>query len=93
MNTDNGETRREQSVVVVGGGAAGLAATYALRKRGVNVTLLEAEDHVGGRVAEEVVDGFHIDIGAQIFDKSYLSVLAACRELGVELHPTSIKGQ
>lgn len=92
MNTDNGETRREQNVVVVGGGAAGLAATYSLRKQGVNVTLLEAQDHVGGRVAEEVVDGFHIDIGAQIFDKSYLSVLAACRELGVELYPTSIKG-
>ncbi len=72
-------------------GAAGLAATYSLRKQGVDVTLLEANDRVGGRVAEEVVDGFRIDVGAQIFDRSYLSVLAACKELGIDVHRTSTK--
>ncbi len=34
--------------VVVGGGAAGIAATWSLRKSGRDVLLLENEDHVGG---------------------------------------------
>ncbi len=36
-------------VVVVGSGVAGLAAAAALRRRGVNVTLLEGSSRAGGR--------------------------------------------
>jgi monoamine oxidase len=39
------------SVVVVGGGLAGLVSAYELEKRGVSVLLLEASDILGGRVA------------------------------------------
>ncbi|MFT4108959.1 FAD-dependent oxidoreductase [Propionicimonas sp.] len=38
------------SVVVVGGGVAGLAAATGLAERGVRVVLLEAADTLGGRV-------------------------------------------
>ena len=38
------------SVVVVGGGIAGLAATTALAERGVRATLVEREPQLGGRV-------------------------------------------
>ena len=38
-------------VVVVGGGIAGLAAATGLAERGVRVTVVEAEDRLGGRVA------------------------------------------
>lgn len=37
--------------MVVGGGIAGLAATAALVERGVGVTVLEADERLGGRVA------------------------------------------
>jgi len=38
-------------VVVVGAGAAGLAAAARLMERGVrNVVILEAEDRIGGRI-------------------------------------------
>jgi isorenieratene synthase len=37
-------------VVVVGGGIAGLAAAIGLAERGVQVTLVEREDQLGGRV-------------------------------------------
>ncbi|TDP89808.1 isorenieratene synthase [Leucobacter luti] len=39
-----------RKVVVVGGGIAGLAAACGLTERGVEVTLVEAEDRLGGRV-------------------------------------------
>ncbi len=37
-------------VAVIGGGIAGIAAAVALAERGVAVTLLEREPHLGGRV-------------------------------------------
>ncbi|KAM9819072.1 spermine oxidase [Syngnathus typhle] len=44
-------TPRQPRVVVIGAGLAGLAATKVLLKRGfTDVTVLEALDHIGGRV-------------------------------------------
>ena len=42
------------SVGVVGGGFAGLAAGWATAMMGARVTVLEAQDHVGGRVKSSV---------------------------------------
>ena len=39
-----------KSVVILGGGIAGLVAAYELRRAGWSVTLLEARDRIGGRV-------------------------------------------
>ncbi len=39
---------RSQSVAVVGGGPAGLAAAYQLRRQGFRVSLFEARDELGG---------------------------------------------
>ncbi len=41
--------RSRKKVVVVGGGPAGLATAYELRKAGYRVTVLEARHRVGGR--------------------------------------------
>jgi len=70
-------------VIVVGGGAAGLAATRSLHQRGVEATLFEASDRAGGRMYGEVVDGFHIDSGACIFHETQDTVNQLCKELGV----------
>jgi monoamine oxidase len=40
----------EIQVVVVGAGAAGVAAAARLMERGVNVIILEAEERMGGRI-------------------------------------------
>ncbi|MBF2034271.1 MAG: FAD-dependent oxidoreductase [Leptolyngbyaceae cyanobacterium T60_A2020_046] len=42
---------RDLSVVVVGGGLAGLAAAYELSQRGIKVTLLERSPQLGGKIA------------------------------------------
>ena len=72
-------------VVIVGGGAAGLGAAYTLKKHGITPTLLEADDHVGGRLAADEVDGFLIDTGVDFFCYSYDAVFRICQELGVPL--------
>ena len=40
-----------ERAVVVGAGIAGLSAGFRLKEAGFAVTVLEADDHVGGRMA------------------------------------------
>jgi protoporphyrinogen/coproporphyrinogen III oxidase len=80
-----------KKVIVVGAGMAGLAAAYRLRKAGVDVTVLEASDHVGGRVRTDSRDGYKIERGAQLITSTYRNALGLVKELGLEseLRPTS----
>src|SRR5258707_243739 len=41
---------RETDVIIVGAGAAGLAAAAALGEAGLGVTILEARNRIGGRI-------------------------------------------
>ncbi|MGA0558934.1 NAD(P)/FAD-dependent oxidoreductase [Larkinella sp. VNQ87] len=59
------------SVVIVGAGMAGLTCAVYLRQAGIEATLLEASDAVGGRVRTDVVDGFRLDRGFQILLTAY----------------------
>lgn len=59
------------AVVVVGAGLSGLAAARHLSRRGVDVTVLEASDAVGGRVRTDVVDGYRFDRGFQLYNPAY----------------------
>ena len=72
-------------VAIVGGGAAGLAAAYALKKRGLDPMLIEAADQVGGRLRGDEVDGFRLDAGADFFCSSYDVAFRLCEELGLNV--------
>ena len=61
-------------VVIVGGGLAGLSCAQDLTRAGVECTVLEASDGVGGRVRTDVVDGFRLDRGFQILLTAYPQV-------------------
>ncbi len=56
---------------IIGAGLAGLACAITLRRAGARVTLLEASDRAGGRVATDDVDGFLLDCGFQVFNDAY----------------------
>jgi len=66
------------TVVVVGGGLAGLVAARHLADAGANVTLLERAESAGGRVRSTREDGFVFDRGFQVLFTAYP---AARREL------------
>jgi oxygen-dependent protoporphyrinogen oxidase len=57
-------------VVVVGGGIAGLAAAYALRRDGppgLRVTVLDGAGQLGGKLRASAVAGLDVDEGAETF--------------------------
>ena len=81
---------RNRKVLVVGAGLAGLGAAYTLRKHDLDVTVFEASPHPGGRIFGEEVDGFHIDIGSNIFIETYGAVRQVAEELGVSLKRTPV---
>lgn len=51
-------------IVVIGAGAAGLAAARALTDDGYSVTIVEARDRIGGRVHTTTSLGVPVDLGA-----------------------------
>src|SRR4029077_13911457 len=60
----------KKTVLVMGGGIAGLSCAYELMKRGHNVTVLEASGRTGGHVRtshDPFADGLYADIGAEHF--------------------------
>jgi monoamine oxidase len=58
------------SVLIVGGGLAGLAAAYHLQRRGCRATIVEARDRIGGRVwtLRDGFGGMHAEAGGDLID-------------------------
>lgn len=70
-------------VAVAGAGAAGLTAAYRLQQAGHQVTVFEAQPHVGGRThAARFGPGHHLDTGAGWLTSAYTRTLALLDEIG-----------
>ena len=69
MNSD--QPTIEADVVVIGAGLAGLAAARTLTSAGLSTVVLEKQEVVGGRVRTDVVDGFRLDHGFQLYNPAY----------------------
>ena len=74
-------------VVVVGAGLAGLAAADALLTAGVDVTVLEARDRVGGRVWSVPFAGGIVERGAEFVLPCNTAVEAVAARFGLRLAP------
>ena len=74
-------------VAIVGAGLAGLACARELTQRGVECTVLEATDAVGGRVRTDRVDGFQIDRGFQVHLTAYPEARRVLDYAGLDLRP------
>lgn len=70
-------------VVVVGGGIGGLVAALECAKVGMRVTVLEAQDRLGGLVRSAEIAGLTLDVGAESFATRGGHVRALIEELGL----------
>lgn len=78
---------QQKSVVVIGGGLAGLACAYELSQRGFVVTLLEKSPQLGGKIAswsiEAVGETFKMEHGFHGFFPQYYNLNSLVKELEI----------
>ncbi|MBS1837066.1 MAG: flavin monoamine oxidase family protein [Actinobacteria bacterium] len=81
-------------VVVVGAGLAGLCAARLLADAGVEVTVVEARDRVGGRTERgHTAGGTPIELGGQWVGPTQNRMYELIDELGLETFPTYNTGE
>ncbi|MER7580145.1 FAD-dependent oxidoreductase [Kitasatospora sp. NPDC097691] len=89
----HGPEGRRRSAVVVGAGLAGLTAATGLAAHGIEVTVLEARDRVGGRThGIEAAPGSRVDAGAAYLGDKHTELHALIAELGLKTAPTTMLG-
>jgi monoamine oxidase len=75
-------------IVVVGGGLAGLVATYRLQQAGYHADLHEASARLGGRcwtIRDAFVEGQIAEHGGELIDSGHLQLKHLVQELGLGL--------
>jgi len=84
----------KKTVIVIGAGCAGLAATYTLKKAGVDVVVFESSHRPGGRCWNLTSrDGFTIPIGAGFTETQWTTTHKFVRELGMSAQAHVEKNQ
>ncbi|AZQ44153.1 flavin monoamine oxidase family protein [Nonlabens ponticola] len=74
-----------RSIIILGAGLTGLSLAYKLQQQGIEVTILESRDRVGGRIFTKM-SGNHtpIDLGAAWFWSYNREVLSLIDKLGLK---------
>jgi phytoene desaturase len=67
MKDPTRQANGKKNVVIVGAGPGGLASAMLLARAGLDVTVLEARDRVGGRTSTVESAGFKFDLGPTFF--------------------------
>ena len=88
----------DYDVIVVGAGISGLGAALKLHDAGLNVCVLEKENHVGGRVSTDRITRrvgdhdatFAIDRGATLFGGRFKHMKALVKRLNLEQYVDKI---
>lgn len=86
-STNGRVSDKSPKIAIVGAGFAGLRCADVLIQHGHNVTIFEARNRVGGRVAQSTQFGHTVDLGPNwIHGSQENPILRIAKESGTELH-------
>jgi protoporphyrinogen/coproporphyrinogen III oxidase len=74
---------QHSTAAVIGGGIAGMAAAYELKRAGFTVTVFETRDRVGGRIWTVRKGDFLMDLGTAVYLGTYRDAVAMIHEVGL----------
>ncbi len=87
---DGGSPEGRKHVIVVGAGLAGLVAAYELKRRGHRVTVLEAQNRLGGRIytlRSPFAPGLYAEAGGMRIPRAHDLTLRYCELFGLPMRP------
>ena len=87
---DNTTRPNPKSCIVIGAGLSGLSAAHMLTENGWDVTVLEAETWIGGRVYSHHFDGapgLVCELGGEWIGKDHRSMIALCNKFRLKRIP------
>ncbi len=85
-----GGTPMHKHVVVVGAGLAGLVAAFELKRQGHRVTVLEAQNRLGGRIytlRAPFAPGLYAEAGGMRIPRAHDLTLRYCELFGLPMRP------
>lgn len=75
---------KKQTTVIIGGGIAGLTTAFKLKNAGWDVTVLEADDKVGGPMQTVLSEGFLAELGPNTVLETSPKVTQLVTEAGLD---------
>ena len=84
----SGHSAPKHDILIIGGGLAGLTLAYRLQQAGIDYTLIEARNRLGGRIHTiETASGGTIEMGATWFADKHQHLISLIDELGIGYEP------
>ena len=72
-----------QRIAVIGAGMAGMSAAFRLQEAGLEPTVFESNDRVGGRIWTAEQGGYLMDLGAAVYLGTYRESIQTIKDVGL----------
>ena len=82
-----------KNIAIIGGGIAGLTASYYLKKSGGTPTIFEASHRIGGIMQTQVIDGFTLENGPNTILLSDQRTVDMFDDMRIEIEDASLKSK
>ena len=82
-----------EDVIIIGAGLSGLSTAFQLKKAGISLKILEAQNRLGGRI-ETIYGNYQtpMEMGATWFSKEHKHLLQLLKELNISYFEQHTEG-